>query len=63
MTPGLDWRAQYADWPVALAKLGYCDRVLAGLAQRKQPRTTVVADTEVYTCVPEGYYADVLPPA
>ena len=29
MTPGHDWRADYADWPVALAKLEYCDRLLA----------------------------------
>jgi hypothetical protein len=31
MTPGLDWRAEYAEWPVALAKLEYCDRTMAGL--------------------------------
>lgn len=34
MTPGLDWRAQYADWPEALAKLDYCDRTMAELADR-----------------------------
>jgi hypothetical protein len=34
MTPGLDWRAEYADWPEALAKLLYCDRTLAELADR-----------------------------
>jgi hypothetical protein len=28
MTPGLDWRARYAAWPTALAKLEYCDRVV-----------------------------------
>lgn len=27
MTPGRDWRAEYAGWP-ALAKLDYCDRVM-----------------------------------
>jgi hypothetical protein len=29
MTPGLDWRADYAEWPEALAKLQYCDRTMA----------------------------------
>lgn len=28
LTPGLDWRAEYAAWPVALRKLEYCDRVM-----------------------------------
>ncbi len=31
MTPGLDWRSEYADWPVALAKLEYCDRTIKRL--------------------------------
>jgi hypothetical protein len=35
MTPGLDWRAEYATWPQALAKLEYCDRVMTGLAGRE----------------------------
>jgi hypothetical protein len=34
MTPGRDWRAEYKDWPEALAKLTYCDRTMAGLADR-----------------------------
>src|SRR5690349_13058195 len=29
MTPRLDWRAAYAAWPVALAKLELCDRVMS----------------------------------
>src|SRR5262249_43812715 len=29
MTPGRDWRAEYAGRPEALAELGYCDRVMA----------------------------------
>ena len=29
MTPGLDWRAEYGGWPVASAKLAYCDRTMA----------------------------------
>ncbi len=31
MTPGLDWRGQYAGWPEALAKLEYCDRLMGEL--------------------------------
>jgi len=31
MTPGLDWRAEYGNWPEALAKLEYCDRVMGEL--------------------------------
>ena len=32
MTPGLDWRKEYADWPGALSKLEYCDRVVREVA-------------------------------
>jgi hypothetical protein len=28
MTPGVDWRAEYAGWPEALAKLEFCDSVM-----------------------------------
>jgi hypothetical protein len=28
LTPGSDWRREYPDWPVALAKLTYCDEVM-----------------------------------
>jgi hypothetical protein len=35
MTPGLDWRRDYAGWTDALAKLEWCDRVMAEL--RNQP--------------------------
>jgi len=31
MTPGLDWRAEYAGWSEALAKLEYCDAVTGEL--------------------------------
>jgi hypothetical protein len=34
MTPGLDWHAEYAEWPEALAKLQYCDRTMASLTDR-----------------------------
>jgi hypothetical protein len=32
MTPGRDWRQEYTDWPVALAKLEYCDRIVREVA-------------------------------
>jgi hypothetical protein len=41
MTPGRDWRADYADWPEAMAKLRYCDRLMAALNDRDPPVTTV----------------------
>jgi hypothetical protein len=58
MTPGSDWRADYADWPAALAKLEYCDRTIKELADRDPVVTEVdldenVADLE-YTL--EHYY-------
>jgi hypothetical protein len=28
MTPGLNWRAEYRDWPDALKKLEYCERLI-----------------------------------
>ncbi|MEX0714499.1 MAG: putative zinc-binding metallopeptidase [Pirellulales bacterium] len=34
MTPGIDWRAQYAGAPEAMAKLAYCDRTMAALSDR-----------------------------
>jgi hypothetical protein len=45
MTPGLDWRAEYADRPEALAKLTYCDRTMAALAERDPPATTTVEES------------------
>ncbi|AKF02961.1 hypothetical protein [Sandaracinus amylolyticus] len=34
MTPGLDWRREYAGWPVALAKLEHCDQTMRSLRGR-----------------------------
>jgi hypothetical protein len=34
MTPGRDWRAEYAGRPVALAKLEYCDRTVRAIGDR-----------------------------
>jgi hypothetical protein len=39
LTPGLDWRAVYADWP-ALAKLEYVDRVMDELRSEPGPTAT-----------------------
>ena len=35
LTPGRDWRSEYAGWPEALGKLEYCDRVLVQLGDRE----------------------------
>ena len=34
MTPGIDWRNDYADQPLALSKLEFCDRTLRALKER-----------------------------
>jgi hypothetical protein len=47
MTPGLDWRAEYAEWPAALAKLEFCDRTLAALADREPLVTAIERDEDV----------------
>ena len=49
MTPGLDWRNEYAEWPVALAKLQYCDRTMAALIDRDPIATSEELDTDVST--------------
>jgi len=35
ITPGLDWRAEYATRPAVLAKLEYCERTIASLLDRE----------------------------
>jgi hypothetical protein len=47
MTPGRDWRAEHADWPVALAKLEYCDRAMADLIGRDPVVTSDDLDEDV----------------
>jgi hypothetical protein len=47
MAPGADWRADYAGWPGALAKLEYCDRVMAELRDRDPPVTATESDEDV----------------
>jgi hypothetical protein len=46
MTPGLDWRAEYAAWPAALAKLEYCDRTMRALADRDPSVTATERDED-----------------
>jgi hypothetical protein len=47
MTPGHDWRAEYADWPVALAKLTWCDQVMGELNRRDPEVTATDPDEDV----------------
>ena len=65
MTPGLDWRADYADWPEALAKLHYCDRTMAGLSDRDPVVTADDLDQDVgdLTDSVEQFYRDADGPA
>jgi hypothetical protein len=44
MTPGLDWRAEYAEHGLALSKLEYCARIMGELEGREP--AVVVAETE-----------------
>ncbi len=47
MTPGLDWRVEFAAWPVAFAKLAYCERVMASLRERNPLVTSTELDEDV----------------
>jgi hypothetical protein len=47
MTPDHDWRKEYAPWPTALAKLDYCERTMARLAERDPPVTATELDEDV----------------
>src|SRR5581483_3292065 len=47
LTPGRDWRAEYAGWPTALAKLEYCDRRMKELGERPPVVTDVDFDEDV----------------
>jgi hypothetical protein len=47
MTPGVDWRREYATWPVALAKLEYCDRTMARLADREPLATSTRREDDI----------------
>jgi hypothetical protein len=47
MTPGFDWRAEYAGQPAALAKLENCDRLLAALRERDPVASPTELDLDV----------------
>jgi hypothetical protein len=47
MTPDLDWRKEYSGWPVAAAKLAYCDRTMTALRERDPEVTNVELDEDV----------------
>jgi hypothetical protein len=47
MTPKRDWRAEYAAWPEALAKLEYCDQRMKELSTRDPLVTNDARDEDV----------------
>jgi hypothetical protein len=47
MTPGSNWRENYADWPHALAKLQYCDRTMVELRDLDPIVTATELDEDV----------------
>jgi hypothetical protein len=47
MTPELDWRKEYGGWPVAAAKLDYCDRTMADIRGRDPVVTATDLDEDV----------------
>lgn len=53
LTPHLDWRTDYAGWPVALAKLAWCDRAMTALG----PTEPAVTDDELDEDVAELDYS------
>jgi hypothetical protein len=58
MTPGGRWRTLYADWPEAMAKLEYCDRIMTVLKDQDPPVTTLdlAEDVSELSCSLEQYY-------
>ena len=47
MTPGAEWRKQYGGWPVAAAKLAYCERVVVAIRERDPVVTATDLDEDV----------------
>jgi hypothetical protein len=47
MTPGLDWRKEYGGWPVAAAKLAFCERTVAAIRDRDPVVTDADLDEDV----------------
>ncbi|HVS10904.1 MAG TPA: putative zinc-binding metallopeptidase [Planctomycetota bacterium] len=58
MTPGRDWREEYADQPMALAKLTYCDRTMVALREVEPLETasTIVEDVGELPYSVDQYY-------
>ena len=63
MTPGRDWRAEYASWPEALAKLEACDRLIAEIAGQEPTVTDdeLDEDIEELDFSAEQFYRDTVP--
>jgi hypothetical protein len=47
LTPGRDWRREYAQRPAALAKLEYCDRTMQRLNEQEPPVVAAELDEDV----------------
>lgn len=47
MTPGRDWRTEYAKWPGAIRKLEYCDRVMKIILEQEPLTTSTELDEDV----------------
>jgi len=47
MTPGVDWRKAYGGWPVAAAKLAFCERTMAAIRGRDPVVTAADLDEDV----------------
>ncbi|RPI60621.1 MAG: hypothetical protein EHM50_07100 [Lysobacterales bacterium] len=58
MTPGRDWRADYAQLPTALSKLEYCARTMAELGEPLVTATELDEDVSGIHYSLEQYYQD-----
>jgi hypothetical protein len=47
LTPGVEWRKEYGGWPVAAAKLAFCERTMAALRDRDPVVTATDLDEDV----------------
>ena len=63
MTPSHDWRKEYEKWATALAKLEYCNRVMAELRDREPPVKSEERDEDVadITYSLHDYYSKIRP--
>jgi hypothetical protein len=56
MTPGRDWRADYAQLPTALAKLEFCEKTIASLGEPLVLATELDEDVSAIDYTLEQYY-------